>query len=292
MIPKGTLIIIGGAEERDDKVTDIEERNKLYEKHEILQELIPQKGQPGKIEIITTASDIPDEMKKMYKAAFKKMNFTQIGFIDIGDKNEARKPEYAERVEKAHAVLFSGGNQFKLSATLGGTEIVNVIKEKLCHDKNFIVAGTSAGAMVMAKLMIYEGGVQEAILKSDIQISSGLGILDSCIIDTHFIKRGRFGRLAHAVVMNPEALGIGLGEDTALVIKNGELAECRGSGMAVIIDGNEIGQTNIAEIVDDAPVYVENLKVHLLIKGSRFSIKDRKMNGQVRKENRKVSIGK
>jgi cyanophycinase len=152
-----------------------------------------------------------------------------------------------------------------------------VIKEKYLKDKNFIVAGTSAGAMAIPKLMIYEGGKHEAMLKEDLKIASRLGILDLCIVDTHFIKRGRFGRLAHAVVMNPETLGIGLGEDTALIIKNGYDAECRGSGMVVIIDGNEILKTNVTEIEDNDPIFVKNLKVDLLIKGNKFSIKERKM---------------
>src|SRR5206468_3566390 len=139
------------------------------------------------------------------------------------------------------AVLFTGGDQFKLSAILGGTPIVQVIKDRYQHDKQFIIAGTSAGASVMPKIMIYEGGVREALLKDDLKITSGLGIFDTCIVDTHFIHRGRFGRLAHAVMMNPEALGIGLGEDTVFIIKKGVDGECRGSGMIVIIDGNEIG---------------------------------------------------
>ena len=162
------------------------------------------------------------------------------------------------------------------------------IRDKYEHDKDFVVAGTSAGAMAMSKVMIYEGGVHEAILKNDLKITTGMGIFDTCIIDTHFIKRGRFGRLAHAITMNPESLGIGLGEDTALIIKNGFDAECRGSGMVVIIDGNQIEQTNITEIEDGSSIFVENLRVHLLAKGSKFSIKDRKVpkniNGKVRKQ--------
>ena len=216
-------------------------------------------------------------MDDMYVKAFKEIGFSDIGFIDIKNKIEARDPRFCERVKKAHAVFFSGGDQFTLASILGGTKTMEVIKEKYLHDKDFIVAGTSAGAMAIPKLMIYQGGKHEAMLKDDIQIASGLGILDFCIVDTHFIKRGRFGRLAHAVVMNPETLGIGLGEDTALIIKNGSDAECHGSGMVVIIDGNEILTTNITEIDNDDPIFVENLKVDILAKGNKFSIKARQM---------------
>jgi cyanophycinase len=278
MTPKGTILIIGGAEDKGNE--DDEKRRKhngKYEKLEILKELLPKNGKKGRIEIITTASSIPNEMKKVYLNAFNTLGYVDIGVIDIKDKMEARDPKFCKLVEKAHAVFFSGGDQFKLTGILGGTETVEMIKEKYLHDKDFIVAGTSAGAMALPKLMIYQGGKHEAMLKDDLQIASGLGILDYCIVDTHFIKRGRFGRLAHAVTMNPATLGIGLGEDTALIIKNGYDAICCGSGMVVIVDGNQIEQTNVTEIKDNSPIYVENLKVDILAKGCSFSIKDRKM---------------
>jgi cyanophycinase len=281
MIPKGTILVIGGAEDRGDGEKEMQQQNKEYEKFEILKELIPKDGARQRIEIITTASSIPAEMKKMYLNAFKKIGYTNVGFMDIETKQEARDMDICKRAEKAHAVFFSGGDQFKLSAILGGTDTIRVIKEKYVHDEDFVVAGTSAGAMAMAKIMIYEGGVHEAMLKDDLKLAAGLGIFDTCIIDTHFIKRGRFGRLAHAVTMNPDALGVGLGEDTALIIKNGFDAECRGSGMVVIIDGNCIEQTNIIDIGDGEPVFVENLIVHLLAKGCKFDIKERKMVNQL-----------
>jgi cyanophycinase len=276
--PKGTLLIIGGSEDRgSEKTPDIAEDNKNFEHFEILKGLLPNGGSKKRIEIITTASSMADEIQKMYKKAFNEIGFKDVGFIDAQDKEEARNPEFAERVEKAHTVLFSGGDQFKLASVLGGTPVVTAIKERYQNDKDFIIAGTSAGAMVMSKIMIYQGHVTEALLKEDLKLTAGLGIFDTCIIDTHFIKRGRFGRLAHAVVMNPEALGIGLGEDTVFVIKKGEQCECRGSGMIVVIDGSEIQQTNITDADESTPIYVENLKVHLLAKNSKFSIAERRV---------------
>jgi cyanophycinase len=278
MNAKGTILIIGGAEDRGENEKEQKRKdNGKYERFELLKDLLPKNGVKKRIEIVTTATDIPRQVGKMYQKAFSKIGYNDIGFIDIKDKIEARDPKFCKIVERAHAVFFTGGDQFKLSTILGGTATLELIKQKYLYDKDFIVAGTSAGAMAIPKLMICQGGKHEAMLKEDIQIASGLGILDSCIVDTHFIKRGRFGTLAHAVVMNPEALGIGLGEDTALIIKNGSDAECRGSGMVVIIDGNEIHSTNITEIENDDPIYIENLKVDILAKGNKFSLKDRKM---------------
>jgi cyanophycinase len=280
MIPKGTALIIGGREERGEEENEMEQQNKKYEQFEILKELLPKNKKNQRIEIITTASDVPEEMQKMYVNAFKKIDFANVGFMDIRDKHAARDSKICKRVEKAHAVFFTGGDQFKLSAILGGTDTVSVIRDKYIHDKDFIVGGTSAGAMAMTNIMIYEGGVHEAILKCDLKMSSGMGIIDGLVIDTHFIKRGRFGRLAHAITMNPEPLGIGLGEDTALIIKNGCDAECRGSGMVIIIDGMHIEHTNITETADGDPIFVENLKIHILAKGCKFSITDRRMPAQ------------
>jgi cyanophycinase len=279
MAPKGTLLLIGGAEDKGKEMDDIRDQNKEFQRLELLHQLIPKNGRKGKIEIVTAASSVPAQVEKTYTKAFKHIGFENIGFIGMQDRLEARNPEFTKRVEEAHTVFFSGGDQFILSSLLGGTDFVNVLREKYIHDDSFLVAGTSAGAMALSELMIYEGGIHEAIIKDDLQVSSGLGIISGCIIDTHFIKRGRFGRLAHAVTMNPVELGVGLGEDTALIITKGDRAECRGSGMVVIIDGTEILTTNITEIENGQPIFVENLKVHLLAKGNIFSISKRRITG-------------
>jgi cyanophycinase len=292
MKPKGTVFIIGGAEDKGEKADGLNMRgnNKEFEHFEILKELLPVKNGKKKIEIITTASSEADEMKTTYKAAFKKIGYRDIGFMNIQDKSQARTDEVCKRIHNSHAVLLTGGDQFKLSTILGGTPCVEAIKQKYIDDKDFVIAGTSAGAMAMTKIMIYEGGVEEALLKKDLRITSGLGIYETCIVDTHFIKRGRFGRLAQAIIMNPELLGIGLGEDTVLIIKKGNDAECRGSGMIVMIDGSQINQTNITETDNESPIYVENLKVDLLAKGTKFSIKERKIIPQGKARHHAISV--
>jgi cyanophycinase len=277
MIPKGKLLIIGGAEDRaDDSTPEMAKKNATADRFEILKELTSAKPS-GNIEIITTGSRVPEEIKKMYEKTFKKIGYKKIGFINIGNKLEAKNEEFTEKIKSAKAVLFTGGDQFRISTILGGTKIAKAIHQKYMEDKNFIVAGTSAGAMVMAKIMINRGGISEALLNSDLSIASGLGLLNQCIIDTHFIKRGRFGRLAQAVIGNPGLLGVGLGEDTALIISNGTESECRGSGTVVIIDGSDIRQTNITEAGDDCPIFVENLRVHMLVKGCRFSFRTKRL---------------
>lgn len=275
MTPKAKLLIIGGAEDKGDERPDNLEHDEEFTRYEILNELLPPSNR--KIEIITTGSEIQNEVKKVYQRVFNDMGYNNIGFLPIKKRKEARSDDYLKRVENAGAVFFTGGDQFRLSTILGGTPIVDIIKERYMKDSEFIIAGTSAGAMVMSSIMIMGGGLSEALTYRNLLTCSGLGILQSCIIDTHFIKRGRFSRLAHAIIMNPEQLGVGLGEDTALVITNGSEAECYGSGMVVIIDGRNIDQTNITDVEEGEAVFVENLIVHLLVKGCQFSIAKRSL---------------
>lgn len=283
---KGKLLIIGGAEDIGDEVLPMKEKVKSYEPFEILKELL-HASKNKKIEIITTGSMVPEEVFKRYQKAFHSIGYPDPGFMSIQDKLEARDPEYIQRTEKAGAIFFTGGDQFRLSTILGGTEILSIIKKRYREDKDFLVAGTSAGAMAMSSVMITQGGTEEALIYRNLTTTSGLGFLNNCIIDTHFIKRGRFGRLAHAIIINPDQLGIGLGEDTALIIENGSEAECRGSGMVVIIDGKEIGQTNIMNANEREAVFVEDLRVHILVKGCRFSISTRRLYRPAIEESKK-----
>lgn len=271
MAPKGRLLIIGGAEDRNGN--DIsEDANNRGGKYEILKNILPDGRKNSKIEVITTASKRPQEMEKMYENTFTEIGYNNVGFLSIEDKMQARSTDFYKRVEKANAVFFTGGDQLRISTIIAGTDLARLIKEKYMEEKDFTIAGTSAGAMAMSKIMICGGGMTEALLGSDIHIASGLGLINDCIIDTHFIKRGRFSRLAHAVILNPGNLGIGLGENTALMINHGNRAKCLGTGMVVLIDGSEIERTNISEVNEGESVYVENLKVHLLVQNCEFDL--------------------
>lgn len=271
MVPKGKLLIIGGAEERVGSNLSEDEEGSSEQRFKILSALLPNDQGDGRIEVITTASKKTKEMQEIYQRTFGEIGYENIGFLHIRSRPQARDMSYNKRIEAANAVFFTGGDQLRLATIISGSNLASSIKRKYLEEKDFVVAGTSAGAMVMSKLMISSGGVNEALLGSDIQIASGLGLLENCIIDTHFIKRGRFSRLAHAVVLNPGNLGIGLGENTALMITNGDRAECIGSGMVILIDGSDIERTNISEVSAGDPVYVENLKVHLLVRHCAFN---------------------
>jgi cyanophycinase len=282
--PKGKLIPIGGAE---DKGTDLEQgfiqRNNLnFFEQGILSRIVEETklGKKSRIEVITTASMIPLEVGENYLDAFAMLECINVGVIHIRNREDAQLEEYINRIRQADAVMFSGGNQMRLTATFGGTEIYRILQDRYLNEEGFLLAGTSAGAMAMSNTMIYEGNAANAHLKGAVKVTTGLAFMGGVIFDSHFDKRGRFGRLAQAVAANPSCIGIGLGEDTGLLITDGNHMEAIGSGMIVVIDGHDIGYTNIADLADGAPISIQNLRVHFLAKGNHFILSERKYIAQ------------
>ena len=276
--PIGKLIAIGGAE---DKGTDLElgiiHRNNLnFFELGTLRKIVEQVGSTAvHIEVITTASSIPDEVGKNYIEAFGKIGCKNVGHIRIRNRDDAQKPEYIERVKTCDVVMFSGGNQLRLTATFGGTELLEILLHRYEHE-HFVIGGTSAGAMAMSNTMIYEGNAANAHIKGQVKLTTGLAFVKDVIIDSHFDKRGRFLRLAQAVATNPQAIGIGLGEDTGVIISKGLELEAIGSGAVTIIDGRNIRHNNIADIEDGSPMSVEGLIVHIMEKGNKFHLLTKK----------------
>jgi cyanophycinase len=283
-LPKGYLVSVGGAE---DKGTNLEkgiiERNRLnFFELGILSNIInltKGNGEPL-VEVITTASSIPDEVGDKYIEAFAKLGCNNINHMRIRNREDAMRQENIDRIKKCNCVMFSGGNQLRLSSIFGGTELLDVIKDRY-QNEHFVIAGTSAGAMAMSNTMIYEGNADQAHLKGEVKITTGLGFVQNVIIDSHFDKRGRFNRLAQAVSAQPGAIGIGLGEDTGVIISNGNELAAIGSGSVTIIDGKFIDYNNIADIEIGKPISVENIIVHLMSKGDTYNIKTRKFEGSV-----------
>jgi cyanophycinase len=278
--PRGKLIAIGGAE---DKGT-VPEKGELQKTSNlnfielgILNRIVKESGgSSAKIEVITTASMIPNEVGENYLNAFGKIGCTDVSIMHIRNRADALEPAYIERIRNCNAVMFSGGNQLRLSTTFGGTQLLQLMLLRYHNEKDFVVAGTSAGAMAMSNTMIYEGNATRAHLKGEVKVTTGLGFMDDVVFDSHFEKRGRFGRLAQVVATNPSCIGIGLGEDTGMLITGADKMEAIGSGCVIIIDGYDIRYSNIADIPDGSPYSIENLKVHVCEKGNGYLVNERK----------------
>jgi cyanophycinase len=279
-IPKGKLIIIGGSVDIgsfSEKPIDLTSQIKFFEKgilHRIIRESI--KNNSSKIEIITTASSIPDEVGKEYVNAFRALNAMDVNVLNIKTRDEANDAAIIDRLKLADVVVFTGGDQLRLSSIIGGTEFHNLLIDKYSNE-DFIIAGTSAGAAASSNNMIYQGSSSEALRKGEIKITGGLGFINNVIIDTHFVQRGRIGRLLYACATNPVNLGIGLGEDTGLLITEGNSMEAIGTGLIILVDATQMRNTNVTEVEMGEPVSIENLIVHVMAIGDHFDLKTKKL---------------
>jgi cyanophycinase len=278
--PKGVLIAVGGAE---DKGTEIEKerQNSLdFFKEGILNQIVSLCGRKSdpKIEVVTTASSIPDEVAAVYKKAFKKLGCIDIGHLKISRREDADTKKSLERLEKCNCILFSGGDQLRLCSILGGTDFMDILRERY-ETEHFVIAGTSAGAAAMSNTMICGGDETKAYLKGKVELGIGFGFLQEVIFDTHFDARGRFGRLVQAIAAQPGAVGIGLDEDTGVIIEKGTRVQAIGSSSVVIVDGTSISHNNIADIRSGMPISVANLKVHIMTHSDVFDINSREFTG-------------
>lgn len=274
---KGKLIIIGGAIDKGSFTEVSFDKNvannlNFFEKG-ILKRIIKESRleSESRIEIVTTASSIPMDVGSEYIRAFNYLGANNVGALHIQKREEASTDEILERVEKADVMMFTGGDQLRLTSILGGTRFHKVLTEKY-RNEEFVYAGTSAGAAAASASMIYQGTSKEALLKGEVKITSGLDLIENVIIDTHFVSRGRIGRLFQAVVGNPRVLGIGLGEDTGLLIKNGSCMEAIGSGLVILVDGRQIRDTNLTDVPLGAPISINNLIVHVMSQDDKYDL--------------------
>lgn len=274
--PKGYLIAVGGAEDKGSERENERQNSLDFFTQGILNEIVALAGKKNepKIEVVTSASSIPDEVGQIYKKAFRKLGCIEIGHLKITKREEADSKKTLERLEKCNCLLFSGGDQVRLCSLLGGTEFMDILRERY-ETEHFVIAGTSAGAAAMSNTMICGGDETKAYLKGKVELSIGFGFLREVIIDTHFDARGRFGRLVQAIAAQPGAIGIGLDEDTGVVIEKGTRMRAIGSSSVVVVDGTSISHNNIADIKGGMPISVANLLVHIMTHSDVYDINSR-----------------
>jgi cyanophycinase len=282
MAPKGKLIVIGGAVDKGSFTEknyekEIEKNFNFFERG-ILKRVITESIHKidSRIEVVTTASQVPEEVGNEYLKAFSYLGAKNVGVLGIKTREEANTPEVVSRIEKADIIMFTGGDQLRLTSILGGTAFHRVLLSRYTYDE-IVITGTSAGAAACSNNMIYQGSAHEALRKGEVKITSGLGLINNVIFDTHFVHRGRIGRLFQAVVSNPIALGVGLGEDTGLLITDGNKMEAIGSGLVIIVDGRYINDTNITDVELGEPISIDHLVVHVMAMGSLYDLDSNKL---------------
>ncbi len=274
---KGTLIPIGGNEDKGL------EHNEMYTlefiDEGILFHVVKEAGgEKARIVVIPTASSIPVEVGENYLDAFSKLGCKNVTVLDIRNQKDSEKPESIEAMKKANCIMFSGGDQSKITKRIGGTTIHKILLDRYQNEEGFVIAGTSAGAMAMTHEMIAGGSPREAFVKGAVTMYKGLSLIPELMIDTHFIQRGRFGRVSEAIAKFPNLLGIGLAEDTGMIIKNGNDCTVIGSGMIIVFDGSSLTHNNEKVLKEGTPMTMANMTVHVLSNGDQYDIKNRKVS--------------
>ncbi|WP_053955249.1 cyanophycinase [Inediibacterium massiliense] len=250
------LMIIGGAEDQtSDKV--------ILKK---LVDCIPKKEK--RMVVITTATEEPKEVGEQYVKVFEKLGVQKTVVLNITNREDTHDPKIKEEIEKGDCIFFTGGDQLRISSILGGTTVHELLHEIV--EKGKIIAGTSAGASMMSEIMVVEGKDEEAPSRCTIKMAPGMGLVEGVIIDQHFNQRGRIGRLLAAIAQNPHSIGIGIDENTAILLNHTNVFEVVGSGVVTVIDGRNITYTNTSEQYPDDPLAITNVTVHVLPNGYRY----------------------
>lgn len=265
---KGVLIPIGGNE---DKGNETDEMHTLeFIEEGILYHVVKESGgKDSLIVVIPTASSIPVEVGENYIDAFAKLGCENIKVLDIRSQEDSEKPENIELIKNCKGVMFSGGDQSKITKHIEGSTIHKILADKYLNEK-FVIAGTSAGAMCMSQEMITGGNSSDSFRKGVVSMSYGMNFVSNLIIDSHFIRRGRFGRLTESVAKFPNLVGIGLAEDTGIIIRNSEF-EVIGSGMVIVFDGQNLKHNNEEILEEGTPMTITNMTTHVLSNSDKYN---------------------
>ena len=259
---QGRLIAIGGNE---DKANDLI----------VLKRVVQEVGKKEyKVAVITTASEEPEQRGKDYLTVFESLGASKVEILDIRKRSQANSKDSVKTLKNTDLIFLTGGDQLKLTTVMGGSKTLQAIHTRL--EEGALVAGTSAGAAVFSDTMIYEGKSEEGLLKGKVFTTSGFGFVKNIVFDTHFMARGRIGRLIQIVTTNPTCIGVGIGENSGIVLKGDGTTEVIGTGQVIIVDGSEITHSNIMEIEPGGSIAVENVRIHSIVYGYGFDLKERK----------------
>lgn len=258
---KGNLIIIGGAEDKKGE-------------KEILKEVCSKIDKENeKLVIATIATELPKEVGAEYTDIFKKLGVKNIDILDIAQRDDACRESNVALIKNASLVFFTGGDQLRITSLVGGTPLYDALKQSV--ENGCVFVGTSAGASVVSDTMIITGEDEESPKKWTLKMSPGLGLIKDVIIDQHFAQRGRIGRLLTGVAENPESLGIGIDEDTAIMVNPKAEFQVIGSGAVYVIDGSSISYTNVSEQYPEEVLSMFDIKMHVLKCGDKFALSER-----------------
>jgi len=256
----GPLVVIGGAESDDGKVLKTFVRLAG--------------GRRAAVAVLATASEEPQGAEKEYEEIFRDLGIGRIEILRVTSRSDACREDILERAGAATAFFFTGGDQLRITSTLGGTPLDRLLHRR--HGEGAVVAGTSAGASAMSETMIVAGDSDDAPKKCTIKMAPGMGFLEGVVVDQHFAQRGRLGRLLGALAQNPRVLGLGVDEDTAFVATADRTLRVVGSQTVVVVDGKKIDETNASETLPDESLALTDVVLHVLPDGYGFDLTRRR----------------
>ncbi len=251
----GALILIGGAERKDRRGA-------------ILREVCRPARGSGKLVLVTAATQVPQTYVDAYLPVFNELGVGRVDVLDIRTRADACSQEGMDRLRDAAVVFFTGGQQQRIGSQLGGTPLFERLQT--LHASGTVVAGTSAGAAAMPSTMLIAGAGAEAPDTAAVAMAPGLGLIQGVVVDSHFSQRGRVGRLMAAVAQNPANLGVGIDEDTAVVVDRQRTFRVVGSGAVYLVDGQGISYNSLAQRNARTKLTVHDIRLHVLRHGDTF----------------------
>ncbi len=257
---RGWIVPIGGAENKEND-------------RRILRRFVEVSGgDHADIVVIPTASRM-HETGPRYESLFRELGAEHVTVMDFDTRRDCQESNRLRRIEEASGIFFTGGNQLRLTALLGGTPVAQLIRKR--NASGVTVGGTSAGASILSEHMIAFGDEGSSVISGSVRLAPGLGLTNRFVIDQHFRQRDRLGRLITALAYNPFAIGIGLDEDTAVFISPDDMLEVEGTGGVTVVDASDVSFSSMGSASEGQPVAILGLKVHVLVAGATFNLHTR-----------------
>jgi cyanophycinase len=256
----GRLLVIGGAESHNEDDETILER---------FVELAG--GARARLVVIATASSQPERLEAEYVAVFQRLGAGDVRPLRLNCREQANSGTATDLLERATGVFFTGGDQLRIASIVGGTRADSVLHARLTGEDGLVLAGTSAGAAMMSSTMIL-GGQDAAVSTSSVRLGPGLEFLPGVLIDMHFAERGRLNRLLSAIALYPHELGLGIDENTAILVEDGRF-EVIGTGSVTVIDA---GPAALIQVEGSGPIALSDVRLHVLPSGYAFELTERR----------------
>src|SRR3954471_1666194 len=254
---RGRLVVIGGGEDKEDDCGILKEFLRLA------------RGARAHIVVMTVATDKPDEVGGEYVEAFKRLGVDEIKVVDVSSREDTKDEKSLKLIGEATGIFFTGGDQLHITTLLGGTKMHALLHDRF--EKGIVLGGTSAGAAMMSNSMFIRGKSDETPRFGGTEVGPGMDFLMGAIIDTHFSQRGRIGRLLTAVAQYPQEIGLGIDENTAMIIEGTEFSVL-GEGAVTVVEAGDITYTNLPSISEDDALALYNVKLHILPAKHRFDL--------------------